>query len=110
MLAIGFADTQNGGIVRRVSGNEKSSLKVLGNDRFESSEGRRREGILRDINKCGGVFKGNDNWVTVCGHLRMIRVPNLSINGGISLGFKGKGDEEGGKVKEGEEEGYLWVL
>jgi hypothetical protein len=83
MLAIGFADTQNGGIVRRVSGNEKSSLKVLGNDRFESSEGRRREGILRDINKCGGVFKGGNNCLMMFGFPRMISVPNLSINGGI---------------------------
>jgi hypothetical protein len=46
VLAIGFRDTQDGGIVRRVSGNEKYGLKEMGNDRFESHEGWRQEGIL----------------------------------------------------------------
>jgi hypothetical protein len=42
-LAIGFADTQDRCVVRRVGGGEKSGLKELGNNRFESSEGRRWE-------------------------------------------------------------------
>jgi hypothetical protein len=74
VLALGFADTQDVGIVRRVTRNEKSGLKELGNDRFESSEGRRWEGILGDINKCGKVFKGDKNWLMMFGHLKMVGV------------------------------------
>jgi hypothetical protein len=62
--------------LRRVSGKENSGLKEQGNDRFESSEGRRWEGILRDINKCGGVFEGNDSWLMMFSHLRMVNVPH----------------------------------
>jgi hypothetical protein len=81
VLALGFADTQDVGIVRRVTRNEKSGLKELGNDRFESSEGRRWEGILGDIDKCAGIFKRDDNWLMMFGHPRMVSVPNLGIDG-----------------------------
>jgi hypothetical protein len=56
-------------------------LKEPGNDRFESFEGRRWEGILGDIDKCAGIFKRDDNWLMMFGHPRMVSVPNLGIDG-----------------------------